>query len=78
VDSGRAQESSYEVLRVGVFNRLVREERVSLLDAEHLLRAWETKAEEIGRRRESHDFWFEGYRWILGELRLRRRATQTG
>jgi hypothetical protein len=78
VDGGGAREPTYEVLRVGVFKRLVREERVSLLDAEQLLRAWESKAEEIGRRRESHDFWFEGYRWILGELRLRRRESQTG
>jgi hypothetical protein len=74
VDPGGA-ESSYGALRGNVFNRLVHEERVGLLDAEHLLRAWEEKADEIGRRRESHDFWFEGLRWILGELALRRRGT---
>ena len=72
---GGVDESSYEALRGSVFRRLVHEERVGLLDAEHLLRSWEEKADEIGRRRDSHDFWFEGWRWILGELALRRRGT---
>lgn len=75
MDRGGADESRYESLRGSVFKRLVHEERVGLLDAEHLLQAWEAKAQAIGRRRESHDFWFEGWRWILGELELRRRGT---
>ena len=64
-----------EALRAGIFNRLVDEEHVGLLDAEYWLRAWEAKADEIGRPRSSQGFWDEGWRWIIGERALERRNT---
>ena len=66
--SGRGDpELSYDLLRAGIFNRLVDEEHVGLLDAEYWLRAWEAKAEDIGRPRTSQGYWDEGWRWINGE-----------
>ena len=65
----------YELERAEVFNRLVHGARVGLFDAEQRLRAWESKAEELGRQRTSEDFWAEGHRWILGEIALGRLAT---
>ena len=56
--------------RTGIFTRLVHEQRVGLLDAERWLRAWEGKAEDLGRPRISEGFWDEGWRWITGELAL--------
>jgi hypothetical protein len=63
----------YEIQRAGIFNRLVDEERIGLIDAEDWLRTWEAKAESIGRPQESQDFWVEGWRWITGELAAKRR-----
>ena len=67
-------EPSYEVLRAGIFNRLVDEERIGFLDAEYWLRAWKAKAEEIGRARGSDGYWDEGLRWIIGERGAERRS----
>jgi hypothetical protein len=76
VEGVRDGRRSYELERAGIFNRLVDEERIGLIDAENWLRAWDAKAESIGRPRESHDFWVEGWRWITGELAFQRRNTQ--
>ena len=65
-------ESSYELQRADVFRRLVHDERFGLLDAEHWLRAWEAKAEEIGRPRDSTGYWEEAWRWIMGQRALER------
>jgi hypothetical protein len=66
-------ERVYQIERAQLFNRLVDEQRVNLLDAERWLRRWEAKAEEIGRPRASLGFWDEGRRWIYGELSAKRR-----
>ena len=66
----------YELERAGIFNRLVDEEQLGLIDAEDWLRTWEAKAESIGRPQETHDFWVEGWRWITGELGFQRRNAQ--
>ena len=68
-------ERSYEAERAGLFNRLVDEERVGLLDAEYWLRAWEAKADEIGRPRGSQGYWEEAWRWISGERAAKRQET---
>jgi hypothetical protein len=68
-------EPGYEVERAGVFNRLVDLERVGLMDAENWLRAWEARAEEIGRPRGDQGFWDEGWRWITEELAVQRRTS---
>jgi hypothetical protein len=65
-------EPSYEGLRAGIFNRLVDQERVGLMDAETWLRAWEAKADEIGWPRGSYGFWEEGWRWIIEEREAQR------
>jgi hypothetical protein len=65
--------SSLELERAGIFNRLD-EARIGLLDAEHWLRSWEAKAVELGRPAESPGYWDEGWRWINGELAIRRRS----
>jgi hypothetical protein len=65
-------EPSYEVVRASVFNRLVDEERIGLMDAENWLRAWEAKADEIGRPRGADGYWDEGLRWIIGERGVER------
>jgi hypothetical protein len=65
-------EPTYEGLRAGIFNRLVDEERVGLMDAENWLRAWEAEAEEIGWPRGSQSFWDDGWRWIIEERALQR------
>lgn len=71
--SGRGDsDHTDDALRAGIFNRLVDEEHVGLLDAEYWLRAWEAKAEDIGRPRGSHGYWDEGWRWINGERALKR------
>ena len=59
---------AYQVQRTGIFSRLVHDERLGLLEAERWLRAWEAKAEHLGRPRISEGFWDEGWRWIVGEL----------
>ena len=66
-------ERIYQVERTGIFRRLVHEHRVGLLEAEGWLRAWEDKAEHLGRPRTSEGFWDEGWRWISGELALKDR-----
>lgn len=62
----------YAILRMGLFERLVRVDRVPLLDAEHWIREWEAKAEDIGRPRDSDGYWAEAHRWITGERAARR------
>lgn len=57
-----------------MFNRLVDEERLGLIDAENWLRTWEAKADAIGRPQDTDDFWVEGWRWITGELAFERRS----
>ena len=69
---------SYEAVRAGLFNRLVDQERIGLLDAEYWLRAWEAKADDIGRPRDSADYWDEGWRWISGERAASRKAATEG
>ena len=65
-------EPSHEAQRAELFNRLVDEEHVGLLDAEYWLRAWEAKTDEIGRPRGSQGYWDEGLRWIIGERAAKR------
>lgn len=77
--SGRGDpEPGYEAQRAGLFNRLVDEERIGLLDAEYWLRAWEAKTDEIGRPRDSMDYWDEGWRWITGERAASRQPATKG
>ena len=68
-------EPSYEGQRAGIFNRLVDEQRVGLMNAENWLRAWEARAEEIGFPRGVQGFWAEGWGWIVRELALERRGS---
>ena len=68
-------ERTYQVQRMEIFAMLVSQHHLRLLDAEHWVREWETKAEELGRPRTSQDFWEEGWRWIVGELALERRES---
>jgi len=65
-------ERGYEAQRAGLFNRLVDEEHIGLLDAEYWLRAWEAKTDEIGRPRTSQGYWDEAWRWIAGERAAKR------
>jgi hypothetical protein len=74
--SGRGTyDRAYDLERAGVFDRLVDEHRVTLLDAELWLRRWEAKADDIGRPRTSRDFWLQGWQWINGELAAEHRKT---
>ena len=66
-------ERTYQVQRMEIFHMLVSQQHVRLLDAEHWVRAWESKAEELGRPTASQGFWDEGWRWIVGELTVQRR-----
>ena len=70
----QAGRRGYEILGAGIFNRLVDEERLGLIDAENWLRTWEAKADSIGRPQDTDDFWVEGWRWITGELAFERRS----
>lgn len=69
MDVGRRNESeeSYEHARAVLLLRLVDQERLGFYDAELWLRAWEAKAQELGRPRASEGYWTEGWRWINGE-----------
>jgi hypothetical protein len=57
---------------MGLFQRLVREERVPLLDAEHWIQAWEAKADDGGLPSDSESHWDEAWRWIIDERAARR------
>ncbi|MEX1263194.1 MAG: hypothetical protein WEE66_04535 [Actinomycetota bacterium] len=72
---GRRKEpdESSQHARAVLLLRLVDQERLGFYDAELWLRAWEAKAEAIGRRRASEGYWDEGWRWISGELAAKRR-----
>ena len=72
---GRSEEPEgwFERERAALLLRLVAIERLGFYDAEVWLRAWEAKAEELGRPRAATDFWIEGERWIDGELAAERR-----
>jgi hypothetical protein len=72
MNGDRDVQRTYQVRRMEVFARLVSDHRLRLLDAEHWVRAWEAKAEDLGRPRTSEDFWQEGWRWIVGEMALDR------
>lgn len=56
-------ERIYQAQRHGVFRRLVDEQRVYELDAEHWIARWEREAEAAGRGRDDH-YWSDGWEWI--------------
>jgi hypothetical protein len=57
-------ENVYLARRAARFRRLVAEQHVDELDAEHLLAAWEREAASRGIDRHAQTFWAEGERWI--------------
>ena len=73
--TGPDPEPTYEVRRAGLFCRLVDEEHIGLLDAEHWLRAWERESEGIEWPRGSQSYWDEALRWIIGERSAKRRQS---
>jgi hypothetical protein len=50
----------YQAQRAGVLMRLTRSERVSELEAEHLIARWEREAEATDRKRGSPGYWEDG------------------
>lgn len=68
-------ERIYQEQRAGVFRRLVDEQRLEELDAEHWIASWERTADELGHPRRSAGYWDEAWRWIAGERALRMRPS---
>ncbi len=66
-------ERIYQAQRAGIFARLVQNERVDELDAEHWIARWEREAEATGRKRGSPGYWDDGWRWAAGERATHRR-----
>ena len=62
-------ENIYIARRVGRFNRMVGQERMDELDAEHLMSAWEREAESRGLDRYSARFWDDAEEWIAQQLK---------
>lgn len=50
-------ERIYQVRRAGIFVRLVSEERLGQLDAEHCVSRWEREAEATGPAVGSQGYW---------------------
>jgi hypothetical protein len=63
-------ERIYQAQRLGIYRRLVDEQRVNELDAEHLIARWEREAEASGRTRDEH-YWTDGWEWIAEQRRRR-------
>jgi hypothetical protein len=57
----------YIARRAGRFNRMVRQERMDELDAEHLMSAWEREAESRGLDRYSARFWDDAEGWFAAQ-----------
>jgi len=57
-------ERIYLARRAATFHRLVDEQRLDELDAEHWIAGWEREADARGQGRHSEAFWSEGSRWI--------------
>lgn len=60
----RDPERIYASHRAGIFRRLVDEQRVNELDAEHWIATWEPEAATTGVKAHGHGFWNAGWRWI--------------
>lgn len=60
-------ERIYSAQRAGIYMRLTRNERVSDLDAEHLIARWEREAEAAGQARDSAGYWDDGWDWIAAQ-----------
>lgn len=56
-------ERIYQAQRRGIFRRLVDEQGVNELDAEHLITRWEREAEATGQARDGH-CWSDAWAWI--------------
>jgi len=54
----------YRAQRAGIFRRLMDQERVNELQAEHLIARWEREAEAIGRPRSAGSYWDDAWHWI--------------
>ncbi len=54
----------YQAQRAGIFMRLVSEERLDQLDAEHWISRWEREAELNGPAAGSQGYWDAAWRWI--------------
>jgi hypothetical protein len=61
-------ERIYQAQRRGIFRRLVDEQRVSELGAEHLIARRERDAEALGRRPYNR-YWSDGSVWIASQPR---------
>jgi hypothetical protein len=57
-------ERIYQARRAATFRRLVDEQRLDELGAEHRIAAWEREAESRGLDRHGGAFWNEGRAWI--------------
>ena len=64
-------ERIYLARRDAIFHRLVDEQRLDELDAEHWIAAWEREATPRGLERHSGAFWEEGRVWIADGRRRR-------
>ena len=61
-------ERIYHAQRAGIFRRLVDQQRVIELDAEHWISRWEREAEASGRARDNHH-WSDAWTWITERRR---------
>jgi hypothetical protein len=62
-------ENIYIARRVGRSNRMVGQERMDELDAEHLMSVWEREAESRGLDRYSAQFWDEAEGLVRGSAK---------
>ena len=63
------RENIYIARRTAQVRRLIDEQHMGEVDAEHLLTAWEREAEARGLDRYSSTFWPSGEEWIAARLR---------
>jgi hypothetical protein len=64
-------ERIYLARRSATFRRIVYEEHLDELDAEHWIAGWEREADAHGIDRHSEAFWREGSGWITEQRRRR-------
>jgi len=62
-------ERIYQARRAATFRRLVDEQQLDELDAEHWMARWEREAVADGIDRRSEAFWEGGSRWISEQWR---------
>lgn len=61
------QKANYQAQRAGLFHRLVKNGRLSQVEAEDLIARWEREADISGTKRGSRMYWAIAWDWIEGQ-----------